>query len=182
MQFKCVTATLLLSLLMQRIDGFVFSNAMDGDMNFQCPPHKYISYVGGHHDNSYEDRQYEFRCTTVPFAEASLAQETCDWTASYVNNFDEPVIFECSNNGYLSGVHSVHDNHYEDRRFKFYCCRTPGYHMDDCEYSGPVNQYDGPMAYTVPTNKVMKGAVSIHDNGHEDRVWDWEVCTMVTHQ
>ncbi|KAK3577019.1 hypothetical protein CHS0354_003083, partial [Potamilus streckersoni] len=52
----------------QGIDGFVFSNAMDGDMTFKCSSHQYISYVGGHHDNNYEDRQYEFRCTDVPVA------------------------------------------------------------------------------------------------------------------
>ena len=41
-----------------------------------------------------------------------------------MNNYDEPVLYTCTNGGYLNGVSSVHDNKREDRRWKFRCC-TP---------------------------------------------------------
>lgn len=42
----------------------------------------------------------------------------------YVNEYDANVLHACSNGGYLNGVHSVHNNKKEDRRYKFRCC-TP---------------------------------------------------------
>lgn len=45
----------------------------------------------------------------------------------YVNDFDQPLVFQCPHGGVLDGVSSYHDNHREDRRFKFYCCEKPGY-------------------------------------------------------
>lgn len=45
----------------------------------------------------------------------------------YVNDFDQPVVFQCPNGGVMDGVHSYHYNGAEDRRFRFYCCEKPGY-------------------------------------------------------
>lgn len=52
----------------------------------------------------------------------------------YVNDFDQPLVFQCPHGGVLDGVSSYHDNHREDRRFKFYCCEKPGYNwnVDRC--------------------------------------------------
>lgn len=37
----------------------------------------------------------------------------------------------------------------------------------NCFYSGWVNSYDGDLDYTVPAGHVMRGMISIHDNGAE---------------
>ncbi|XP_061171808.1 uncharacterized protein LOC133181295 [Saccostrea echinata] len=47
----------------------------------------------------------------------------------YVNEMDMPLIFQCHDGGVISGIESFHDNHYEDRKYKFKCChyRLTGY-------------------------------------------------------
>ena len=47
-------------------------------------------------------------------------------STEYVNDWDEVIAFQCSHNGYITGIDSYHDNHVEDRRFKFRCCETTG--------------------------------------------------------
>ena len=44
----------------------------------------------------------------------------------YVNAFDKPVVYMCPADFFLAGVQSYHENPYEDRRFKYKCCRTQG--------------------------------------------------------
>jgi hypothetical protein len=46
--------------------------------------------------------------------------------AGFVNNFDEPVAFQCDGDGYVAGISSYHSDRYEDRRFNFYCCKASG--------------------------------------------------------
>ena len=43
----------------------------------------------------------------------------------------------------------------------------PAYHMDDCEFSGWANTYDHDIDYTIPDGRVLRGVVSVHDNGAE---------------
>ena len=40
----------------------------------------------------------------------------------YINDFDQPMAYNCPLNQYVSGMESIHSNHYEDRRWKLYCC------------------------------------------------------------
>lgn len=49
-----------------------------------------------------------------------------DLITEYVNDWDEVLVFQCQHNSYISGIDSYHNNHAEDRRFKFYCCETVG--------------------------------------------------------
>ena len=46
---------------------------------------------------------------------------SCSWTG-YVNGWDAQYSYNCPNGKVLLGVSSYHDNHKEDRRFKFNCC------------------------------------------------------------
>ena len=47
-------------------------------------------------------------------------------TSDYVNEWDQPVTYQCPNDGFITGIDSVHDNRYEDRRFKYQCCEVAG--------------------------------------------------------
>jgi len=47
-------------------------------------------------------------------------------SGEYVNDYDELLHYECPDNGYVSGVHSIHNNDAEDRIWNFQCCHTPG--------------------------------------------------------
>lgn len=44
---------------------------------------------------------------------------------AYANEFKEAMVFQCTGEGFITGVESYHDNRYEDRRFKFQCCQSP---------------------------------------------------------
>ncbi|XP_065933600.1 dermatopontin isoform X1 [Magallana gigas] len=147
-------------------------NDYDKPFTFTCPSHQSINRVVSHHDNGPEDRKFDFQCTKY-----TEGTESCFWS-EYANNFDQPVAYQCPNGGVMDGVGSYHDNGSEDRRFRFYCCEKPGMCLYNCFYSGWVNSYDGDLDYTVPAGHVMRGMISIHDNGSEDRIFDFEVCLM----
>lgn len=157
--------------LLVRVHSWV--NDYDQPFTFTCPQHQSIQRVVSHHDNHREDRVFDFTCSNYEDSKF----DSCYWT-EYVNDFDQPVIFQCPHGGVLNGVSSYHDNHREDRRFRFYCCESPGMCLFNCYYSGLVNQYDGDLDYTVPDGHVMRGWTSVHDNHHEDRVFDFDVCRM----
>lgn len=147
-------------------------NDYDKPFTFTCPSHQSINRVVSHHDNGAEDRKFDFQCTKY-----TEGTESCFWS-EYANNFDQPVAFQCPNGGVMDGVSSYHDNGAEDRRFRFYCCEKPGMCLYNCFYSGWVNSYDGYFDYAVPPGHVMRGWTSIHDNGAEDRIFNFEVCLM----
>ncbi|XP_078323804.1 hemagglutinin/amebocyte aggregation factor-like isoform X2 [Crassostrea virginica] len=160
-------------LLHMLVGVYSWVNDYDHEFTFTCPQHQTITRVVSHHDNHREDRVFDFQCS----GKNEITSESCYWT-EYVNDFDQPLVFQCPHGGVLDGVSSYHDNHREDRRFKFYCCEKPGMCLYNCYYSGFVNRYDADLDYTVPDGHVMRGWTSVHDNHHEDRIFDFDVCLM----
>ena len=61
------------------------------------------------HRNCIEDRIWAFSC------ESNSAAQVCSWTG-FVNSYDNLLNFKCPNNGFISGIYSVHSNKREDRR------------------------------------------------------------------
>lgn len=133
-------------------------NDYDHPFTFTCPQHQSIQRVVSHHDNHREDRVFDFTCSNYEDSKF----DSCYWTGisvsiscicqqfnlwwnrqydfgiyalclEYVNDFDQPVIFQCPHGGVLNGVSSYHDNHKEDRRFRFYCCESPGSRTYRCQ-------------------------------------------------
>ncbi|KAK0058741.1 dermatopontin 2 [Biomphalaria pfeifferi] len=97
-------------------------------------------------------------------------------SAGYVNDWDSPFNFRCPDNQIISYTSSIHDNRKEDRRWEF-LCRTAG-KTHSCIDSGYVNEFDEPIVYTCPGNKVMVGAHSYHSNKHEDRKFGFYCCDI----
>lgn len=90
------------------------------------------------------------------------------------------VFLQCEGGaGVISGVHSYHDNGKEDRRWKYNCCFVDGYCYDGCQWTGYENEYDEYMDYTVTEGYYITGVKSKHDNGKEDRVWQYKECKLV---
>ena len=117
------------------------------------------------HDNYYEDRRYRIGCIQVSIPPYEL--EDCVWT-DYVNDWDEEVDYECPTNKVMTGMASVHDNHKEDRRWKFRCCGTKNGYTTSCSQSDFINDWDEPMAfYLGGTTTVFTGVYSVHDNHYE---------------
>jgi len=96
-------------------------NSWDGVLNFRCPQHHgvygSISRIKSHHHNGKEDRQWDFECNYD-----IRTQSSCSWPHDFVNGWDAELQYECPKYGYIAGAYSYHDNHREDRRWKYYCC------------------------------------------------------------
>ncbi|KAL5005393.1 hypothetical protein ScPMuIL_018849 [Solemya velum] len=139
-------------------------NDMDGYLSFTCANQAhYVSRISSMHSNHAEDRQWDFECQPFPSVEGT---PTCDWS-DYANQFDYWLDFVCQTNSYLVGASSYHNNYYEDRRWKFFCCSQPEVSYTDCEMTSYVNAYDGYMDYAVPSDYVITGVQGIHSNYYE---------------
>ena len=88
------------------------------------------------------------------------------YKTGYVNNFDAPVVSLCKQDYYIAGISSYHNNHKEDRRFDFKCCKNTNQCIRNCKLTSIVNQFDGSMNYKTH-GKVIVGAFSWHDNYKE---------------
>ena len=70
----------------------------------------------------------------VSFTSGGLCQ---DW----VNDYDDPLIFECPEGQSISRLQSIHNNHHEDRVWAFECSYLEhGY--ESCSWSDYVNTWD----------------------------------------
>ncbi|GFR61580.1 hemagglutinin/amebocyte aggregation factor [Elysia marginata] len=97
---------------------------------------------------------------------------------NFNNDFDGELNFECPANEVFYSIYSVHDNNYEDRRWRFTCRQAPaGATPGRCSWTGDyVNTWDEPVSYVCPRNWVLAGVHSYHSNDAEDRRWKFKCC------
>lgn len=156
--------------------GHAWNNDWDAHFRFNCPPAQSISSIYSIYRDCRRDRLFEFNCKYT-FA-AGYYGSHCQWT-DYLNNFDQPLSYRCPDGQFLAGVESYHQNHQEDRRFKFRCCGHPShYHVSSCYKTSYVNSRKGVLHYEVPNFHYLVGAESVHSNKEEDRRWKFEVCKI----
>ncbi|KAK7475350.1 hypothetical protein BaRGS_00033426, partial [Batillaria attramentaria] len=154
---------------------FSTPNAYDRPVNFECPPGKTITGIKSWHLNYHEDRQWQFKCGYTPNL---YPLANCRWSG-YVNEYDAVVNYKCPGTSAIKGWYSVHYNRREDRRYKFMCCDIQGLGETNCAWSSYKNSWDGPMDFSYcPSEKYINGAYSYHSNHHEDRRWQFYVCTV----
>ncbi|XP_045162367.2 hemagglutinin/amebocyte aggregation factor-like, partial [Mercenaria mercenaria] len=150
---------------------------LDGALKFKCPhEYQFISRVQSVHSNAAEDRTFDLECSNVDVNVENL-NTSCIWT-DWQNDFDGLLAFECDNNGYINGMKSYHDNIAEDRKWAFHCCEIKEVHLFNCKITDWTNILDGVQDYRLPSQRVMKGVVSIHDNNAEDRRYKYEICQV----
>merc|ERR1712072_1559923 len=110
---------------------------------------------------------------------SKMSVVTHSWT-SYVNNWDGKMQFAPGHSGgtstatqatFISGLGGKHDNGKEDRRFKVLYTQI-GAKKSRSQWSNWVNNWDGTLTYVCPSNMVITGLISVHDNGKEDRRWN----------
>lgn len=92
------------------------------------------------------------------------------------NTWDSRLHVSCPNGKAFQRVLSVHSNHHEDRLWQWDCGTVSRSHMD-CHWTGYVNKFDGPMQFNCPSNQVLAGAISKHNNRKEDRRWKFRCCS-----
>ncbi|KAK6172434.1 hypothetical protein SNE40_016084 [Patella caerulea] len=150
-----------------------WQNDYDRDIWFACPTGKSVTRIKSKHHNWFEDRLWEYSCGN----RGELGK--CQWFYN-VNQYDGVLLFKCPNFGRIVATKSYHNNYYEDRRFSFQCCTPKKVKATECRFTNFVNVYDGYMDYTVPNNKFLRGAYSVHKNFIEDRIWKFEICDLDT--
>jgi len=95
----------------------------------------------------------------------------------WVNGYDQQFKFRCPRGRGLTGVRSQHHNWYEDRQFAFTCERN--YRItSSCSWSGYVNSMRKYFDWQCPHGKVMAGVESYHQNGKEDREFNFLCCRV----
>ena len=72
-------------------------------ISFMCGPNKYMAGVKSYHDNSKEDRRWQFTCCSAPKYITSKCRMT-----DYVNKLDQPMDFSASAGEVFTGVVSYY--------------------------------------------------------------------------
>ncbi|XP_060556340.1 uncharacterized protein LOC132717005 [Ruditapes philippinarum] len=150
-------------------------NSLDRPLQYECRyENQFIAQITSVHHNRQEDRVFDMSCRDFP-CDVSDLTPTCTWT-EYINDWDEPIVYQCSGNRYIGGFQSYHSNRQEDRRWKVKCCGMPGVQLSNCHYTSWTNNYDGQQYFNAGTSRVTKGLVSIHSNRREDRIYKYMTC------
>merc|ERR1712212_1394394 len=97
--------------------------------------------------------------------------------AGWQNNWDGKHHMVCRDGEHIKQIKSMHSNSKEDRLWEAICAKMPGVKVDkSCRWSGYVNGWDEMLAFTCPSGTVMTGMSSYHDNGREDRRFQFYCC------
>jgi len=145
-------------------------NDWDDQMDHTCSPGTILTGMYSVHHNGKEDRKWKARCGEIVQATTSECVGSVTYlSTSYVNSMDAKVDFTCPD-GALTRMISKHSDGAEDRRWKFGCNSVCGT-LSGQTTSGWVNDWDDAMDYSCPSNQVVTGLYSVHNNGKEDREW-----------
>ncbi|XP_016299516.1 hemagglutinin/amebocyte aggregation factor-like [Sinocyclocheilus anshuiensis] len=150
-----------------------WENGYDQSLEFKCPAGQSISYIKIQHDNHHEERMWEFGCKNT------FNSGTDCFLSPYVNDSDQTFTYECPPHHIITGMSSYHSNKHEDSRWQFYCCRSNGQCIANCEWTTDVNCFDEFFHWTVPNQNYLVGAESYHENKHENRRWKYKYCSKV---
>jgi hypothetical protein len=100
--------------------------------------------------------------------------------SGYVNNLDQPFEYKCPAQKAMCGEFSDHNNATEDRRHSFKCCDLKVDNQivprKSCSWTGIINEYDRLINFECPRGEVLAGHWSHHDNGTEDRIYNFYCC------
>jgi hypothetical protein len=91
-------------------------SAWDAKQDQACGTDEAMTGIQSHHSNHKEDRRFKLKCTKI----SGAVIHSSPW-APWANNYDGELKFKCEEGLVVTGMQSTHDNHFEDRRFKFRC-------------------------------------------------------------
>jgi len=166
---KCIQTTLDTSVT----TDYRRINSWDQQIYFTCPKDYSITNIQSHHHNHHEDREWGAQCSQL-----AHGYDKCYWLG-YVNSMDNYMNFHCNRHGaVITGMFSYHNNHHEDRMWKYQCCYAEKTCWTDCKLTSYINYWDSPMNYGVSGDRRIVGFVSHHDNHREDRMWRAYECTI----
>lgn len=92
------------------------------------------------------------------------------------NDYDERLKFECPNKQAVQRIRSMYNNYFKDRRWRLDCGTVTNTLYSYCAWTDYLNRFDEPLNYNCPTDQVLIGAKSYHNNWFEDRRWGFRCC------
>lgn len=111
-------------------------NSWDQPFNKKCPSNGYVAGLHSYHHNHHEDRRWEMLCCRLErkFTPANSDCQGSGWQ----NNFDGVLSYDVPtvSGWFMSGMHSYHDNHREDRRYSFHLCKPKTCTITNVEVTG----------------------------------------------
>lgn len=145
--------------------AFGYQNSFDGNLHVYCNRYhgEALSRVQSYYSSHHNDRRWHWYCRRIP---GVTHLSHCYWT-SEVNYWDAPLGYNCNKDYVMTGVSSHHNNHREDRRWRFQCCRANGFYTRSCSLSGYINNWRANINHSVGGDTFFTGAVSYHDNKKE---------------
>lgn len=93
---------------------------------------------------------------------------------AWQNGYDQNHQRQCPNGQSIKEITSMHHNGAEDRRFDVRCQSTGA--NQGCFWTNYINNWDQPILYLCPDNKVLSGISSYHNNRAEDRRYKFYCC------
>jgi len=96
----------------------------------------------------------------------------------WLNDFDQTFHWSAGSNRMFTGFRSYHDNHREDRRWQVKYGSASGVSCSPGGLSNWQNDFDQPLSFTCPSQQVLNGFNSYHDNHREDRRWEFRCCVI----
>ena len=85
-----------------------YLNSFDEEISFMCPKNQYLAGVASYHENTPEDRRFQFQCCSA----SNIKSHECFLTG-YINNYDQYIDYQAPTNWIFAGTASVHHNTYE---------------------------------------------------------------------
>lgn len=135
----------------------------DEPLSIYCSEGYGINNINSRYNGWYKDRKWSIGCKQyVPPGTAVDCH-----TEKNINDYDKMIDFQCNSNEYISKLESVHDNHFEDRKWSVTCCSASTFATAYCRLTYMVNDYEENMDFTSDSDEVIIGFNSFHDNGHE---------------
>ncbi|XP_068578100.1 hatching enzyme 1.2-like [Cebidichthys violaceus] len=146
-----------------------WDNKLSDTLSRTCPSGQAVSGITSLYNKDQKDRLWAFSCKNFKI------QRTCSWS-SQVNNYWESMNFNCGDNKVISGAHSTYSVLYQDRKWRFQCCSSPGFTTSNCQTMTDVNYYEEYFSWTVPSDYFLTGVRSSFDDVTRDRRWSLTYC------
>ncbi|XP_073706330.1 hemagglutinin/amebocyte aggregation factor-like [Garra rufa] len=162
------TVALLLLLTGLLAPGQGYKSSYKGSVYFVCPSGQSIGAMASEHSYYHHDRTWVFVCRDT------YGRSGCYWT-DFANDFEQLILFECPAQHVIAGMSSYYSNTYKDRRWNFYCCKSPSVSAN-CHWTKYLNNFTEYFLWAVPTANLLVGVHSYHQNQQEDRRWAYKYC------
>ncbi|GAA6220484.1 uncharacterized protein LOC120807159 [Lates japonicus] len=148
-----------------------WDNELGGVLSRQCPSGQALSGITSVHNDGKNDRLWAISC------KAFKERGTCR-LSDYANSYCAGMDFKCADNEVIAGAYSVHHSYYQDRRWRFYCCRVPGFVLFNCKEEPKINYWKENFSWAVPSSNFLTGVKSDFDIPTRDRRWSFTYCQI----